>query len=114
LHAQHFWHRIALSSSVVHCIREHKNISCFLHLSFVEIALFVAKSLSLSLSRTRVHALAFSPSPTRAFFSRVTHKHSHSRAHTQISLMHLDIRDENRESIITQSNILFKVHLKPS
>jgi hypothetical protein len=77
-------------------------------------SLSLSQNLSLSLSRTRVHALAFSPSPTRAFFSRVTHKHSHSRAHTQISLMHLDIRDENRESIITQSNILFKVHLKPS
>ena len=63
-------------------------------------SLSLSQNLSLSLSRKRARALAFSPSL--------------ARAHTQISLMHLDIGDENRESIINQSKIIFKVHLKPS
>jgi len=45
----------------------------------------LCRKISLSPSRTRAHALAFSPSPTRAVFSRVTRKHSHSRAQTHIS-----------------------------
>ena len=77
-------------------------------------SLSLSQNLSLSLSHARARACFLPLSYSRVFLSCDAQALSLARANTHNSLMNLDIRDENRESIITQSKILFKVHLKPS